>query len=373
MQPQSERKKSVSEKLSTVPRLKVGVIGCGRISEKHFSAIMDETVGADLVAVADTDHSKAREKSGKYNVPGYTSYDEMLEKHPEIDLIDVLTPTGYHAEHVIDLFRFNRHIVVEKPMALRIEDADAMIAAQEKSGRRLFVIKQNRFNQAVMAVRHALEQGRFGKLVMGTVRVRWKRDQRYYDQADWRGTFALDGGVMAQQASHHLDLLQWFMGPVESLECRAATRLMNIEVEDTAAAVMKFSSGALGVFEATVATRPEDLEGSISLLGEKGSVVIGGTAVNKIEYWKFFDPREEDDQVVGEFSETVSNVYGNGHVPCLRNIVDAIRNDTPALVEGREGKKTVEFLSALYESACLEGASIKPGGPAVHSRLGIRL
>lgn len=362
----------MSEKPSIAPRLNVGVIGCGRISEKHFSAILDETVGAGLVAVADIDHAKAREKSGKYNVPYYTNYDEMLEKHPEIDLIDVLTPTGYHAQHVIDLFKYKRHILVEKPMALRIEDAADMIAAQRKSGCRLFVVKQNRFNQAVMVVRKAMEQGRFGKLVMGTVRVRWKRDQKYYAQADWRGTFALDGGVMAQQASHHLDLLQWFMGPVQSLQCQSATRLMNIEVEDTAAAVMKFTSGALGVFEATVAARPEDLEGSISLLGEKGSVVIGGTAVNKIEYWKFFDKQNGDESIIKEFSENVANIYGNGHLPCLKNIVDAIRNNSPALVEGKEGKKTVELLSGLYESAALNGATVFLGEPAKNSRLGIR-
>ena len=299
----------MSEKELTGPRLKVGVIGCGRISEKHLSAFSDEKVFADLVAVTDIDESKAREKSAKYNVPYYTNYDDMLKKYPEIDLIDVLTPSGYHAEHVIDLFKYKRHIVVEKPMALRVEDAADMILAQRKSGKRLFVIKQNRFNQAVMIVRKAMEEGRFGKLVMGTVRVRWKRDQKYYEQADWRGTFALDGGVIAQQASHHLDLLQWFMGPIESLQCRAATRLMDIEVEDTAAAVMKFTSGALGVFEATVAARPEDLEGSISILGEKGSVIIGGTAVNKIEYWNFTDKKDDDGTIIRQFSEDVQNIY----------------------------------------------------------------
>lgn len=362
----------MSENASAKQRIKIGVVGCGRISEKHFSAISNERVDADLVAITDPDEPKAREKSAKYNVPYYTNYDEMLEKHPEIDLIDILTPTGYHAEHVIDLFKHKRHIVVEKPMALRIEDADNMIAAQKKSGRRLFVIKQNRFNQAVMAVRKAMEQGRFGKLVLGTVRVRWKRDQKYYEQAHWRGTFELDGGVMAQQASHHLDLLQWFMGSIQSLQCRAATRLMDIEVEDTAAAVMQFTSGALGVFEATVATRPEDLEGSISILGEKGSVVIGGTAVNKIEYWKFLDHRDEDETIIKEFSENVPNIYGNGHLLCIKNVVDAIRYNTPALVEGEEGKKTVELLSALYESASLGGGTVKPGDAVRISRLGMR-
>ena len=363
--------KSVPETELKNNRLKVGVIGCGRISEKHLSVITDARMETDLSAVTDLDETKAREKGEKYKVPWYTNYDDMLSKHPDIDLIHVLTPTGYHARHVIDLSRYGKHIVVEKPMALRIEDADQMIASQERQDRRLFVIKQNRFNQAVMRVREAMEQDRFGKLVMGTVRVRWKRDQRYYDQADWRGTFALDGGVMSQQASHHIDLLQWFMGPIFSLQCRAATRLMNIEVEDTAVAVMQFASGALGVFEATVATRPEDLEGSISILGENGSVVIGGTAVNKIEYWKFSDSRPEDDTIIKEFSEEVPNIYGHGHYLCIKNIVDAIRNNEKAMVEGLEGKKTVALLTALYESAAREGETTQPGAMTSRSRLGV--
>ena len=353
--------------------IKVGVIGCGRISEKHLSVITDPRMAADLVAVADLDDAKASEKGEKYNAPWYTNYEDMLAKHPEIELIHILTPTGFHARHVIDLSKYGKHIVVEKPMALRIEDADEMIRTQENQHRRLFVIKQNRFNRAVMTVRNAMDQGRFGKLVMGTVRVRWKREQRYYDQADWRGTFELDGGVMSQQASHHIDLLQWLMGPIVSLQCRAATRLMNIEVEDTAAAVMQFTSGAIGVFEATVASRPEDLEGSISILGEKGSVVIGGTAVNKIEYWKFLENRPEDETIIKEFSEEVPNIYGNGHFLCIKNIIDAIRFNQKAMVEGYEGKKTVELLSALYESAALGGKTMIPGGKIKKSQLGLRV
>jgi predicted dehydrogenase len=192
---------------------------------------------------------------------------------------------------VIDLARYGKHIVTEKPMALAVSDCDEMIAACKKNNCRLFVIKQNRFNPAVVAARKALEEGRFGKMVMGTVRVRWRRYQKYYEQDNWHGTWALDGGVMSQQASHHLDLLQWFMGPILQMTCKTATRLLNIEVEDTALATFEFTSGALGAFEATVATRPEDLEGSLSLLGEKGSVIIGGHAVNKILYWKFEEPR----------------------------------------------------------------------------------
>jgi UDP-N-acetyl-2-amino-2-deoxyglucuronate dehydrogenase len=175
---------------------------------------------------------------------------------------------------------------------------------------------------------------------------------------------------MSQQASHHLDLLQWFMGAVDTMQCQTATRLMDIEVEDTAVAIMKFESGALGAFEATVATRPKDMEGSLSLLGETGSVMIGGHAVNKILHWQFTEPRPEDAEILDEHSQEVSNVYGHGHLPYLANVVEAIVGNKQGLVEAAEGKRNVEILTALYESACLGGGTVKPGCPVTHSRLG---
>lgn len=175
---------------------------------------------------------------------------------------------------------------------------------------------------------------------------------------------------MAQQASHHLDLLQWFMGPIESMQCRTATRLLNIEVEDTALAMFKFESGALGAFEATVATRPKDLEGSLSLLGEKGSVIIGGHAVNRILHWDFVDKQPEDDRIREEYSQEVPNVYGHGHTPYLGNVIEAILHEKPGLVEAYEGRKNIEILTALYESAAMDGATVCPGCPIKHSRLG---
>jgi predicted dehydrogenase len=296
----------------------------------------------------------------------------MLKAHPEVDVITVATPTGYHARHVVDLARYGKHIVTEKPMALRVADCDKMIAACRKHGGRLFVVKQNRFNPAVVAARQALEKGRFGKQVMGTVRVRWRRTQQYYEQDNWHGTWELDGGVMSQQASHHLDLLQWFMGPIDTMQCLSGTRLMNIPVEDTAVAIMKFKSGALGAYEATVATRPEDLEGSLSLLGEKGSVMIMGPAVNRITYWRFSEEEPGDAEVVQRFSEEVPNVYGRGHGPYIANVVEAILHNKPGLVEGPEGRKNIEILTALYESAACGGKIVKPGCPVRHSRLGKR-
>lgn len=353
-------------------RLNIAVVGCGRISEKHLGAIASDRIPTRLVAVCDLIEERAAEKGAKYGVPWYRDYHAMLKAHPETDLIDILTPTGYHAEHVIDLARYGKHILVEKPMALRLEDCDGMIAACQRAGGRLFVVKQNRFNPAVMAARRALEKGRFGKMILGTVRVRWRRDQKYYDQADWRGTWALDGGVISQQASHHLDLLQWFMGPIVTLQCQIATRLMDIEVEDTAAAIMNFDSGALGVFEATTAARPEDLEGSLSLLGEKGSVIIGGMAVNQITYWKFDRAAPEDETIHAEFSQQVPNVYGHGHLPYIAHVVEAIARKKRGLVEADEGKKNIQILTALYESAARGGTPVRPGQRVRKSKLGIR-
>jgi predicted dehydrogenase len=346
------------------------VIGCGRVSRNHLQALTGGTFPGRLVAVADVVAEKARAAGERYGVPWYADHHELAARHPEVDVFDVATPTGLHAGHVIDLARHGRHIVVEKPMALRVEDARAMIDACRAAGARLFVVKQNRYNPAIQAARSALERGRFGKFVAGTVRVRWRRDQAYYDADDWHGTWELDGGVMSQQASHHLDLLQWFLGPVDHVRCEAATRVLDIEVEDTAAALLRFTSGALGVFEATVAARPEDLEASISLLGEKGSVIISGRAVNRIDQWKFVDPEPDDAEVAGRFSAEIPDVYGHGHRPYLADVARSILTGTPGLVEGEEGLRNVEILTAMYESAACGGDARRPGCPIVRSRLG---
>jgi len=350
--------------------LNFAVIGCGRVSERHHSALTSGLLPAKLVAICDLDETKAKAKSEKLHVPYYTDYHEMMKRHPEIDVVNVATPTGYHARHVIDLAQYGKHIITEKPMALTVADCDAMIAACAKNHCRLFVVKQNRFNRAVVAARQAFEEGRFGKMVVANMRCRWKRDQHYYEQDNWHGTWAMDGGVMSQQSSHHLDLLQWFMGPIDAMSCFRATRLMQIEVEDTAVAMFRFSSGALGTFEATVATRPEDMGASLSLLGEKGSVVIEGAAVNQITYWKFQDHRPEDDTIMTDASQAVPNCYGHGHGPYIGNVIEAILENKPGLVEGPEGKKNIEILTALYESSFMNGQVVKPGCPVKLCPLG---
>ena len=241
--------------------------------------------------------------------------------------------------------------MVEKPMALTIEDTENMIYACDENNIKLFIIKQNRFNVPVVKLREALDAGRFGKLTLGTVRVRWARHQAYYDQDSWRGTWAMDGGVLTNQASHHVDMLEWMMGDVESVFAKMTTALADVETEDTAIVTLKFKNGALGIIEATTATRPTNLEGSISILGEHGTVVVGGVAVNEMQTWVFEDEQEGDSSVLEEFSVNPPNVYGFGHQAYYEHVVDCIVNGSANLVDGLQGRKSIELISAIYESA----------------------
>ncbi len=337
---------------SNAQPLRFALMGCGRIAPKHVDALTSGAVaGAKLVAVCDPQIERAKAIGEKHNIPYFESHFQMLEKmQNEIDIVTVLTPSGMHAQHTLDVSKFGKHIVVEKPMALTLADADSMISACDHAGVRLFVVKQNRYNYPVKKLREALEAGRFSKLVMGTVRVRWCRTQKYYDQDAWRGTWAYDGGVFANQASHHVDLLQWMMGDVESVFAKTSTALVNIETEDTGVVVLRFKNGALGIIEATTATRPKDLEGSLSILGEKGSVEIAGFAVNEMKTWNFTEPTADDATVVEKYSVHPPNVYGFGHTEYLNKVVESIREKRAALVDGLEGKRSLELISAIYES-----------------------
>lgn len=332
--------------------LNFALLGCGRIAPKHADILgKGQIPTARLVAVCDIVPERAARFSSTYGVPGYASLDEMMNKSGrEIDVVNILTPSGSHASLCLKVAAHGKHVVVEKPMALTLTDADAMIKACAQASVRLFVVKQNRYNTPVQKLREALEQGRFGKLVMGTVRVRWCRPQAYYDQDKWRGTWAEDGGVLTNQASHHVDLLEWMMGDVESVFAKSATALVNIEVEDTGLALLKFTNGALGVIEATTAARPKDLEGSISILGEKGVVEIGGFAVNEMKTWNFVDHRGDDAEVLQRYRENPKNVYGFGHLKYLENVIDCINTGKAAMVDGLEGRKSLELINALYES-----------------------
>jgi UDP-N-acetyl-2-amino-2-deoxyglucuronate dehydrogenase len=330
--------------------IRFGLLGCGRIAKRHSELLGGNHIeGARLVAVCDPQRPRADAVASKFGVPASYDTAEFLARK-DIDAVAVLTPSGMHAEHVIACARAGKHVVVEKPMALLLQDADDMMRACDEAGVKLFVVKQNRFNVPVVKAREALEAGRFGKLILGTVRVRWCRDQAYYDQDEWRGTWASDGGVLSNQASHHVDMLEWFFGDVVSVHARAITALAKIETEDTAVATLKFRNGALGIIEATTAARPTDLEGSLSILGEKGTVEISGFAVNQIRHWRFVDERASDRDVVEKFSVNPPNVYGFGHQAYYQHVVDCLVNQRAALVDGIEGRKSLELISALYES-----------------------
>lgn len=330
--------------------LKFALVGCGRIAKRHSELLGNKQIaGAELVAVCDIDEAKAIEIGNKFSIPYYTDMNKMM-KSECIDVVVVLTESGNHAKNVVDLAFYGKHIVVEKPMALTLDHADAMIKACDEAGIKLFVVKQNRFNVPVVKLRKALEEGRFGNLILGTVRVRWCRTQEYYDQAPWRGTWLMDGGVLTNQASHHVDLLEWMMGEVDSVFARGSTAMAKIEAEDTAVVVLKFRNGALGVIEATTAVRPKDLEGSISILGSGGTVVIGGFAVNKMEVWNFTNPEDEDGAVLDKYSVNPPSVYGFGHQAYYEHVVDCIKNNRRHLVDGLEGRKSLELINAIYES-----------------------
>ena len=328
--------------------LKLALIGCGRISSRHLDVIA-ALPEVRLAGVCDVRRDRADAAAAKSGAPSFHDHLEML-RALKPDIVTVATESGAHARVAIDAAPFTRHVIVEKPMALTLESADRMIEACEHAGAGLHVVQQNRFNRPVALLRRALLAGRFGKLVMGTVRVRWCRTQAYYDQDAWRGTWKDDGGVFTNQASHHVDLLQWMLGPVESVQAYCATRLVDIETEDTGVAIFRFASGALGIVEATTATRPKDLEGSLSILGEKGSVVIGGFAVNRIDTWSFAEPGPED-ELVAESSTNPPTVYGFGHHEFYRDVLASIAAGRRPMLDGVEGRKSLELITALYEAA----------------------
>ena len=350
--------------------LNFALVGCGRISKRHGELLGENQIfGACLVAVCDKELKKAEVIAKKYNVVAYSNMHEMM-KSENVDVVVILTESGLHAKHTRELAPYGAHIIVEKPMALTLDDADSMIEACDLHGIKLFVVKQNRFNVPVLQLRKALEQGRFGKLIMGTVRVRWCRPQSYYDQDDWRGTWAYDGGVLTNQASHHVDLLEWMLGDVESVFAKSKTALVDIEAEDTAVVILKFRNGALGIIEATTAIRPKDLEGSLSVLGEKGSVEIGGFAVNEMKTWNFSEAIEEDYEVLKKYSVNPPNVYGFGHQAYYEHVVSCLNNKTAQLVDGLQGRKSLELINAIYESI-ETGTEIKLRFSPKFSKLGI--
>ena len=336
--------------------LRIALAGCGRIAANHIDAIA-ATPGLELVAVCDIVPDRAKAIGEKAGVAWFVSYEEMLAS-TDCEIVAIATPSGLHPEQGVLAARSGRHVVTEKPMAISLEGADGLVAACRESGVQLFVVKQNRLNPAVQLLRRALDKERFGRLYLVSCSVLWSRPQEYYDQAPWRGTWALDGGAIMNQASHYVDLLQWVLGPIDRVCGMTATLARKIEAEDTGAAVLRARSGAMGVLQVTMLTYPQNLEGSITVIGERGTARIGGTAVNRVEKWEFAEPDAEDDAAVGLVNTSPPNVYGYGHVGYYRNVVEALHGNAPANTDGMEGRKSLELILALY-AASREGREIR--------------
>ena len=334
--------------MSDQQHFRVALVGCGRISTNHFESF-SRIDGLDLVSVCDVAEERARTAGESWGVPWFTSYEQMLASVPS-DVVVIATPSGMHPAHGVIAARSGRHVVSEKPMAITLSAADELVKACDDAGVHLFVVKQNRLNATIQLLKRALDKGRFGRLYMVNATVRWARPQEYYDQAPWRGTWEFDGGAFMNQASHYVDVVQWLVGPVESVMAKTATMARRIEAEDSGAAILKFRNGAIGVLEVTMLTFPKNLEGSITLLGEKGTVKIGGTAVNKIEHWQFAD-YDDDDKLVENANTSPPSVYGFGHEPYFRNVLKVLRGQAAPDTDGRAGRKSLELILGIYESA----------------------
>ena len=333
--------------------IRIGLLGCGRISKNHIDSIkvLHSENRATLVAACDIFKDRAEAAAVSWG-PGcvpYTDYAEMLTKE-NIDLVSICTPSGLHPEHVVQAARAGKHALSEKPAGIKVADVDRAIQACDEAGVKYFVVKQNRFNRTVQMLKIALDAGRFGRIYMIASNVFWTRPQDYYDMAPWRGTWALDGGCLSNQASHYVDLVQWMGGAVESVQAFSATLARRIEAEDTIVVNLRFKSGALGSINVTNLIYPKNLEGSITVLGEKGTVRIGGVALNKIEQWQF-DTQHPMDEEVKNISYETGSVYGFGHLDFYRHCLDVLDNGAEEMVSGREGRKTVEIIEAAYSSA----------------------
>jgi UDP-N-acetyl-2-amino-2-deoxyglucuronate dehydrogenase len=330
-------------------KIAVGLLGCGRIAQSHLKAIDAHRDELQLAAVCDILPERLLPITKDFGIPGYRRLSEMLESI-KLDLVAVCTPSGLHSEQTMEIARYGVHIMTEKPMATRWEDGVRMVKACDDAGVRLFVVKQNRRNATLQLLKKAIDENRFGRLYSVAVNVFWTRPQEYYDSAKWRGTWEFDGGAFMNQASHYIDLLDWLVGPVESVMAYTGTLARNIEVEDSGVAALRWRNGAMGTVNVTMLTYPKNLEGSITILGESGSVRIGGVAVNEIQHWEFAQSRPEDEKIK-EASYQTSSVYGFGHPLYYENVIQTLRGITEPDTCGREGLRSLELLIAMYLSA----------------------
>jgi len=329
--------------------MNIAVVGCGRISKNHFESIGSLGEDLKLVAVCDTIRERAEEASKKYGGEIYTDYAAMLERG-DIDIVSICTPSGLHPAHGIAAAERGIHVITEKPMGITLDSVDRLIRACDENRVQLFVVKQNRLNTTMQLLKGAVEKGRFGKIYTVQSNVFWQRPQNYYDMAKWRGTWEFDGGAYMNQASHYVDALTWLIGPVDYVMADTATMARQIETEDTGAAIIRFRNGVIGTLNVTMLTYPKNFEGSVTILGEKGSAKVGGVAINRIEKWDFED-YDDDDKLIEDSNYTPPNVYGLGHLPYYKNVVAALKGEREPDTDGRGGRKSLELILAIYQSA----------------------
>ncbi|HIJ72955.1 MAG TPA: Gfo/Idh/MocA family oxidoreductase [Candidatus Hydrogenedentes bacterium] len=330
-------------------KIRIAHIGCGRVSGTHFAALHHLHDKLELVAVCDIVEQKAADAAQRTGAPPYTDYRRMLDMERP-DVVTVATPSGLHPEMGIEAAERGIHVVSEKPLGCTLESADALIDACDRHRVHLFTVKQNRLNPTVQLLKRAVENGRFGRINLAQANVFWFRDQAYYDQADWRGTWEFDGGAFMNQASHYVDLLYWLIGPVESVMAFTGTLERHIEAEDTGAAVLRFQNGAMASVNVTMLTCGGDLEGSITLLGSTGSARLAGPALNVFERWELADSSATDDHV-SDANYSPDSVYGSGHLAYYRHVLEVLEGGAAPNPDGREGRKSLEIILAIYKAA----------------------
>jgi len=344
-------------------KLKFGLIGCGRISANHIKALIDNFEDVELVSVCDLIRDKAEQRADEYlnqakekdillkRPKAYTDYREMLREE-DINACSICTESGYHTEISLNCLALKKHLLVEKPMAMSLQDADRMIKTAEGNKVKLSVCYQNRFNLTIQKLKQAADEGKFGRILAVTARILWNRNRDYYNQAKWRGTWELDGGCLMNQCTHNIDLLQWMIGNEVGTVFGQTANFLHpyIETEDYGSIIIRFKNGVIGNIEGTVCVYPRNLEETLTVIGEKGTVVIGGLALNKILVWDFKDKKDSLKEVQQKYNSEIPNVYGKGHTPLYNNFINSIKNNNSPLIDGYEGKKSLSIILMAYKS-----------------------
>lgn len=333
-------------------KIRIAIVGCGKISSNHFNALSELKDQFELVAVCDNYPASLENAINLYKVKGYSTLNDLLENEPELDIITLCSPSGLHAEQTIQIAHHQKHVITEKPMATSWTDGLAMVKACDKAQVKLFVVKQNRYQPALQLLKKAIQQNRFGQIYMVNLNVFWTRPQAYYDQAKWRGTWEFDGGVLMNQASHYVDLLDWLIGPVQNVQAMMATLATQIETEDTGVLNLRWRSGTLGSLNVTMLTYPKNLEASLTILGAKGSVKIGGVSANRIDHWEFSE-KDESDNSIEFINQTIQKNLPShlNHKKYYENVAKTLKGEAFADIDGRAGLRSLEILSAAYLSA----------------------